>query len=473
MTLMQLPPDVQLIILHALDARSLACVAATCSAFFHGNSPVTEALRHRAAARGHVCPTHLPRGATWATHLAWLEWRRAAAWMPVAAGVRCSFFLVGSGLLMGCGMGDAFSEAMLGHGSCGAHRHIEGEYTVATPTSMPRMGGVRIRHVSAGYRFSVAVSAAGAVYTWGVGLRGTLGHGNTKSSYISVRVHALAGHRMLSVAAGHGHCIAVAESGEVFSWGSDVCGQCGHGMPRYTQSLPRHVDALTGVKARGASAGRWHSIVVTEEGVVYSFGQSRAGQLGHGSADEEHSPRAVSELRHVRIAAAAAGDEHSLALATDGTVFAWGVNRNGQLGVGHSGGMQRLPRKIVALAGVRVRYVAAGGASSCAISATGMLFTWGDGQYGILGHGDEAARHAPTVVVGIGRVVAVAVSHSHTTAVTDDGGVYGWGDPDALGLRCNLATSAMPGDENEACILAPRRYMQLSCLSYAQHLSGN
>ena len=115
--------------------------------------------------------------------------------------------------------------------------------------------------------------------------------------------------------------MAITERGEVFSWGWDYFGQCGHGGSVGNQLTPRRVEALTGVRARSASAGFVHSFVVTEGCALYSFGDGANWQLGHGSDNEEHSPKMVDALCHVRIAAAAAGSDYSLALAEDGTVF--------------------------------------------------------------------------------------------------------------------------------------------------------
>ena len=137
---------------------------------------------------------------------------------------------------------------------------------------------------------------------------------------------------MLSVAAGDAHCLAVAKRGAAFSWGSDAFGQCGYGSSsgqQLQQLLPRRVDALTGVRGRNVSAGTFHSLVVTEEGVLYSFCFGHHGQLGQGSENNELFPMVVDALRHVRIAAAAAEYKHTLALAEDGTVSSWGSNSDG------------------------------------------------------------------------------------------------------------------------------------------------
>ena len=174
LTLLQLPAEVLVLLFGRLDARSLARFAATCSELFREpKTPVEEALRKRAAARGHVCPARLPRGfSSWPAHLAWLEPRRDEAWAPAAAGLTvCSFFVAEGGRLMSCGAEGLYERGLLGHGELKDEARV-----VPTPTLLPSMAGIRIVSVAAGYGLSAAVSAAGMVYTWGIGTDGKLGH---------------------------------------------------------------------------------------------------------------------------------------------------------------------------------------------------------------------------------------------------------------------------------------------------------
>ena len=85
----------------------------------------------------------------------------------------------------------------------------------------------------------------------------------------------------------------------------------------------------------------------------------------------------VDALCHVRIAAAAAGYNHTLALAEDGMAFSWGNNVEGQLGLGRIGGIEPLPQRVEALSGIQVYSFAAGCSANCAVTAAGELFTWG------------------------------------------------------------------------------------------------
>ena len=279
-TLLQLPPEVLVLVLCRLDALSLALVAITCSGLYR-DTRGGGAVRARRGARPREPGTssrwsHIMGGAPC---LAGAPARRA--WAPVAVFTKSSFFVAEGGRLMSCGTEDdtdvrelfgVKATGVLSRGTLDADNPV-----VPTPTLLPSMAGIRISSVSAGLGFNVAVSAAGKVYTWGTGIEGSLGHGDEEGSLVPRHVQVLAGHPILSVAAGDGHSLAETERGEVFSWGWDGCGLCGHGSSGLDQLLPRRVEALTGARLRSASAGGVHSFVVTEGGALYSFGSGDVG----------------------------------------------------------------------------------------------------------------------------------------------------------------------------------------------------
>ena len=480
--LLDLPPDVLLMVFVQLDSRSLLRIAATCSMLYRDYPPrpmtlVEEVLRTRAVMRGHTSPVRLPEGAaSWVSHLAWLERRRDEAWAPVAAYTSSSFFVAEGGRLMSCGTEDdvydnqeRVAAGVLGHGALDF-----AEFSVSTPMLLSSMAGIRINCVSAGEGFSAVVSAAGHVYTWGEGEAGKLGHGDEESRLIPKQVYALVGHKIRCVTTSCSHCLAVTERSEVFSWGWNNLGQCGHGRldSDHNQLLPRRAEALVGVRARSASAGTHHSLVVTEDGALYSFGGNDYGQLGRGYFNERDDPVIVDALRHVRVIATAVGLYHSIALTTDGVVFSWGYA--GPLGRGRVGEdvalLQEvalphdacLPQKVGALSGLNVCAVVAAMSASFAVTTTGELFTWGEGQSGRLGHGDKSDQLAPKRVEGLRDewVIAVTCGNRHAMAVVRNGGVFGWGYVKGLGLPEAAAASPDDGD----CVFSPVRYQQLSCI---------
>jgi len=436
-TIWHLPYEVLVLVFRELDARSLARVAATCSVLYGGKSqpmvPVEDVLRQRIVACGRICPAHLPVGhCAWTVHLAWLEQRRDEARLPVASALHSSVFLTVRGQLFGCGRlvrpTDVPDDVGL-------------EYDAQTPEPLEAMTGMNIACVSAGGAGGVvAVSVTGDVYSWGTCYFATLGHGRAVGN-VPMRVQALMGHCVLSVSSGYEHCLAVTEAGAVFSWGWNFHGQCGHGISGVDHLQPRLVEALAGVRPRIVSAGDNHSIVVTECGSVYSFGGGLHGQLGHGIETCSNVPKLVDALRHVHISAASAGFYHTIAVARDGSAFTWGYNAEGQLGHGYIGGCQLLPQMIRTL--VNVESVAAGVGYSCAVTSGGELYTWGDGNDGRLGHDNMESLYVPVRVDALRfeRVAAVSAGALHTLVATKGGCVFGWGSGIAFGTSAGAVLS--------------------------------
>ena len=132
--------------------------------------------------------------------------------------------------------------------------------------------------MSAGGAHSFALTSSGAVWSWGDGVSGRLGHGDTLDQLLPKKVEALAGQRVVAVSAG-GHSLALAADGGVWSWGYGNSGQLGHGDH---QLLPKKIEAFAGQRVIAVSAGGAHSFAITADGSVWSWGYGGYGLLGHG-----------------------------------------------------------------------------------------------------------------------------------------------------------------------------------------------
>ena len=427
--LLLLPSDAIGFVVRHLDARSLACLASTCAGLFYGRwNPVVETLRLRGAVLGR---TRLPRLVlSWAVYLAWIECRRVEAWRPIAAAD--GFSVVADDVRLVC-VGRTPSAA-----------------GTATSTPVPTVHAIptpRIHFVciAAGRGFIAAVCSVGDVYTWGKGHRmGCLGHGDRIDELlVPMHLQALGAFRIRSVSASQ-HCLAVAESGELFSWGSALDGVCGHGWSwRSAINHPRKVDALAAHTVRAASAGCGHSLVLSEDGVVFSFGRGDDGQLGHGNTDDIHTPTPVGALRSVHVTAVAAGSVNSLALAAGGSVFAWGSDGPNETAMPN-------PRVIDALNGRRVCSIETSFGKRCAITSTGELFCW-DSAHGR----DPSDQPVPTrnETFRGEQIVKASLGRAHNVAVTADGRVFQWGEDARVAPSC--------------------RYVDVRCLPPCPHQLSN
>ena len=181
----------------------------------------------------------------------------------------------------------------------------------------------------------------------------------------------------------------------------------GHGASDVV-AVPTLVVGLAAVRMASVSAGAFHTLALSEEGTVYSFGYGGMGQLGHGNFEDQRTPRAIEALRGVRVGAVLTGISHSLMLGVDGLVYAFGASGNGRLG--HDGwAVQRTPRAIEALRGVRAIAVSAGGGHSLVLGSGGEVYSFGVREDGQLGHGNTQSRHTPRIIEALKGVRVRAV----------------------------------------------------------------
>ncbi|EOD05350.1 hypothetical protein EMIHUDRAFT_351053, partial [Emiliania huxleyi CCMP1516] len=226
--------------------------------------------------------------------------------------------------------------------------------------------------VSAGERHSVFIDGEGRLSSCGSAARegeeeeddddeefpGLLGHGE-----------GLGDERAVSVAAGAYHSLALTADGSVWSWGGGFSGQLGHGDEQ-DQLLPKKIETFAGRRVVAVSVGLYHSIAITADGSAWSWGDGDYGRLGHGDQQDQLLPKQVEAFAGQRVVAVSAGARHSLATTADGAAWSWGLGGAGRLGHGDQQ-RQLLPKRVEAFAGRRVVAVAAGGIHSLAITADG------------------------------------------------------------------------------------------------------
>ncbi|CAH1268469.1 HERC2 [Branchiostoma lanceolatum] len=222
---------------------------------------------------------------------------------------------------------------------------------------------------------------------------------------------------------------------KVFAWGLNDKDQLGG--PRGSKiKTPVMNEFMSSLKCVHIAGGSKSLFMVTAEGKVYACGEATNGRLGLGiSTGTVSVPRQLSSLSQyvVRKVSVHSGGRHAMALTVDGKVFSWGEGDDGKLG--HFSRMNcDKPRLIEALKSKRVRDIACGSSHSAAVTSNGELYTWGLGEYGRLGHGDNTTQLRPKQVKSLAgqRVIQVACGSrdAQTLALTDEGNVYSWGDGD-------------------------------------------
>ena len=321
--------------------------------------------------------------------------------------------------------------------------------TITGTNFMPK--GKKIVQTANGNGYSLALSADGTVYTWGRNEYGQLGNGVTATnSPVPVAVKTagtpMEGKTIVQISAKVWYALALASDGTVYSWGFNSWGQLGNG----TSGTANNASAPVAVKTAGTpmegktivqvAAGATHSLALATDGTIYAWGKNEYGQLGNDSTTNSPVPVAVktagTPMDGKTIIQIHAGYEHSLALASDGTVYAWGRNNSGQLGKNDATDTH-IPAAVQTLgtpmAGKVIVQLAAGNSQSMALASDGTVYTWGWNQYGQLGNGTTTNSRIPVAVVTTGTPLAgktisqIAAGNAHALAMTDDGTVYTWG----------------------------------------------
>lgn len=291
--------------------------------------------------------------------------------------------------------------------------------------------------VAAGRAHSLSVTQGGTVWAWGDNSKGQLGDGSTTQRPTPVTVAGLAG--VARVSGGANHSLALKSDGTVWAWGDNAKGQLGDGSTTQ-RPTPVQVSGLSGVV--GISAGANHSLAVKSDGTVWAWGDNAVGQLGDGSATtrlvpvRSGRPLVAGQLGLTDVVAVAAGANHSLALKSDGTVWATGDETYGQLGRGYLGGHSRSwiqagPQVEGIIFGQEplsaVVGIAAGGNHSAAVKSDGTVWGWGSNGSGEIGNGSTADASWPVQASGVSGASAVAAGASHTLALKTDGTTVAWG----------------------------------------------
>ncbi|GJQ69394.1 HERC2 [Trypoxylus dichotomus] len=225
------------------------------------------------------------------------------------------------------------------------------------------------------------------------------------------------------------HYLALTKDSEVYSWGNGDNGRLGHG-DNTSKDEPTLIAALKHKDIVDIECGGTYSAAIAANGALYTWGRGNYGRLGHGTCEDCSTPTmvaAVSDQHVVRIACGS-GDAHTLCVTNQGKVYSWGDGDYGKLGRGGSDG-SKIPRLVEKLQNIEIGEVYCGGQFSMALSTDGRLFSWGKGEGWRLGHATDEHIRFPEVVESLHekKVVSVSLGLGHVLALTDQGEVYGWG----------------------------------------------
>ncbi|HEX8326943.1 MAG TPA: hypothetical protein VF629_05345 [Hymenobacter sp.] len=300
---------------------------------------------------------------------------------------------------------------------------------------------VPVNTFAASNNHSVSIRPDGSLWAWGINYEGQLGNGTTECSALPVRVTTEApGTQWAQVAVGSSHTLALTTDGRLYAWGSNTDGQLGDGTktPHHRPAVVRLPPSAAGARWKQIAAGTSHSLALATDGRLFAWGNNNHGELGNGFSIDRATPVEVAlphSAANTSWAQVVAGNNHTLALTNDGRLYAWGSNDYGQLGDG-SGMTSLVPVPVgmtKKLAGLRWAQVAAGSFHTLAVTTNGRLYAWGSNRFGQLAGDREVKQSTPAplqLAPALANVVwqQVAAGEAHSLALSADGRLLAWGN---------------------------------------------
>lgn len=267
-----------------------------------------------------------------------------------------------------------------------------------------------------------------AVFTWGRGEDGQLGIGDTQDLHEPTFVDALRGIGVRQIACGSGHTVVLTIDGSVYTWGRGDDGRLGHGDNGW-KYVPRLAQALTGKVITQVTCGSYHTAAVSNNGKLYTWGGGMYGKLGHGNENGCSTPKRVEALSDFNITQIACGSRHTAVVTSTGKLYTWGDKENGVAGHGDSEGHQYTPKLLEKFRDETIVQLSACGFHTGCITKDGEVFTWGEGKFGRLGHGNERNCHSPKLVETLigKKPKQIACGGFHSAVIGEDGKMYTFG----------------------------------------------
>ncbi|OLY85464.1 Protein pim1 [Smittium mucronatum] len=304
-------------------------------------------------------------------------------------------------------------------------------------------------------------SLVGSVMVFGNGDCGQLGLTDDvqerKKPYI---LSVLEDKGIVDIASGGLHNIAITNQGKLWSWGCNDQKALGRSGDEYVPMPVEGVDDLVFVKV---ACGDSISVALTNDGSVYTWGTYRSSEGIMGYSDEtkiQDLPKKMAILSNVKICDIATGVDHVLALSTTGDVFCWGNGQQGQLGRKVIERRKKAGLHPEKLSLKRIVHIGSGAYHSFAITSKGELFSWGLNNFGQCGlnvasGGDEPVVEVPTEVGTLAgqNIVRVSGGEHHSLAMTSDGEIFAFGRSDSFQTGLPLETIEKFAQEREAILL--------------------
>jgi alpha-tubulin suppressor-like RCC1 family protein len=348
--------------------------------------------------------------------------------------------------------GQLLRPALAGAALAGAALGLAGlAITAATPAFAG--SGRHWAHIAAGFDHTCGVTTSGTLWCWGANDHGQLGIGSTTSQNLPRPVTTPRQYGWASVATGAHRTCAIRTDHTVWCWGTTVTSSRGNmtDLPRPRQNTFPGRYAWTSVTVGGDQI-----CAIRTNATLWCWGENNTGELGTGGSGDAPLPRQVRTPARLGWASVTAGSDYTCAVRTDSTLWCWGFGFFGQLGLGNNLGV-KTPHQVTSPAPAGWASVTAGTAHTCAVRTDGTLWCWGQNIHGEVGIGNTTIQYLPQQVSAPAPDgwAAVAAGGGQTCAVRTGGTLWCWGDnsygelgigpEDTESLPYQVSTPEQPG----------------------------
>lgn len=309
---------------------------------------------------------------------------------------------------------------------------ISSESHNATVTASLNIGGVTgtfsvttmpgCDSISTGGLHTAAIKAEGSLFTWGINTYGQLGDETKVDKYVPTQI----GNEIIweSISLSGAHTLAIKTDGSLYAWGWNEFGQLGIGG--IDSSRFRIIPVRVGIDNNWASvsAGNSHTAAIKTDGSLYAWGNNYEGAFGDGTAmNGSFVPVHIGNENN--WSSVSAGQSYTVAIKTDGSLYVWGDNTFGQLGDG-----TKVDKLVPTRIGIENNWdsVVASHTYTVAIKTNGALYAWGCNDKGQFGDGTIVDKYVPTRIGTANDWASVTVGEEHTVAIKTDGSLYAWGN---------------------------------------------
>jgi alpha-tubulin suppressor-like RCC1 family protein len=274
-------------------------------------------------------------------------------------------------------------------------------------------------NISAGSDQSVAIKTDGSLWAWGFNFKGELGDGTTTNKISPVQIGTATNWK--SISAGFLHIIAIKTDGTLWAWGRNLNGQLGDGTIT-DRNTPVQIGTATNWGSISTSLQR-HTIAIKTDGSLWAWGSNFYGQLGDGTNTDRYSPIQIGTANN--WASISAGCNHTVAVKTDGTLWAWGYNGFGELGDGTT--IDKISPIQIGTANNWAK-INAGNLHTIAIKTDRSLWAWGFNGSGELGDGTNIDKISPMQIGTATNWKSISDRQNHSIAIKTDSSLWAWGN---------------------------------------------